>query len=106
MTKELIWGVLVLSLILTSYLSHVEDRRHREAMAKLESRRLEIKTRMRELDEEIERQRKLKEELIEENRILRAERRAMESRAETPAEARETLRRIHATNTRVERGNR
>jgi len=57
-------------------------------------------------DEEIERQRKLKEELIEENRILRAERRAMESRAETPAEAREALRRIHATNTRVERGNR
>lgn len=44
--------------------------------------------------------------LIEENRILRAERRAMESRAETPAEAREALRRIHATNTRVERGNR
>ena len=57
-------------------------------------------------DEEIERQRKLKEELIEENRILRAERRAMGSRAETPAEAREAVRRIHATNTRVERGNR
>lgn len=57
-------------------------------------------------DEEIERQRKLKEELIEENRILRAERRAMESRAETPAETREALRRVHATNTRVERGNR
>lgn len=57
-------------------------------------------------DEEIARQRKLKEELIEENRILRAERRAMESRAETPAETREALRRVHATNTRVERGNR
>ena len=57
-------------------------------------------------DEEIERHRKLKEELIEENRILRAERRAMESRAETPAETREALRRVHATNTRVERGNR
>ena len=57
-------------------------------------------------DEEIEQQRKLKEELIEENRILRAERRAMESRSETPAEPREALRRVHATNTRVERGNR
>lgn len=57
-------------------------------------------------DEEIARQRKLKEELIEENRLLRAERRAMESRAETPAESREALRRVHATNTRVERGNR
>lgn len=57
-------------------------------------------------DEEIARQRKLKEELIEENRILRAERRAMESRAETPAETREARRRVHATNTRVERGNR
>ena len=57
-------------------------------------------------DEEIARQRKLKEELIEENRILRAERRAMESRAETPAETREALRRVHTTNTRVERGNR
>ena len=57
-------------------------------------------------DEEIDRQRKLKEELIEENRILRAERRAMESRAESPAETREALRRVHATNTRVERGNR
>ena len=57
-------------------------------------------------DEEIARQRKLKEELIEENRILRAERRAMESRAESPAETREALRRVHATNTRVERGNR
>lgn len=57
-------------------------------------------------DEEIARQRKLKEELIEENRILRAERRAMESRVESPAETREALRRVHATNTRVERGNR
>ena len=57
-------------------------------------------------DEEINRKRKLKEELIEENRILRAERRAMESRAESPAETREALRRVHATNTRVERGNR
>ena len=57
-------------------------------------------------DEEMARQRKLKEELIEENRILRAERRAMESRAETPAETREALRRVHANNTRVERGNR
>ena len=57
-------------------------------------------------DKEVNRQRKLKEELIEENRILRAERRAMESRAESPAESREALRRVHATNTRVERGNR
>ena len=57
-------------------------------------------------DEEIERQRKLKEELIEENRILRAERKSLESRAETPAETREALRRVHATNTCVERGNR
>ena len=102
MTKELIWGVLVLALILTAYISHVEDRRHKETMAKLEARKLEIQTRMSELDKQIE----LKEELIEENRILRAERRAMESRAETPAESREALRRVHATNTRVERGNR
>lgn len=57
-------------------------------------------------DEEMARQIELKEELIEENRILRAERRAMESRAESPAESREALRRVHATNTRVERGNR
>ena len=102
MTKELIWGVLVLSLILTTHLSRVEDRRHNEAMAKLEARKLEVQTRMSELDKQIE----LKEELIEENRILRAERRAMESRAESPAETREALRRVHATNTRVERGNR
>lgn len=102
MTKELIWGVLVLALILTAYISHVEDRRHKETMAKLEARKLEIQTRMSELDKQIE----LKEELIEENRILRAERRAMESRAESPAESREALRRVHATNTRVERGNR
>ena len=85
MTKELIWGVLVLALILTAYISHVEDRRHKETMAKLEARKLEIQTRMSELDKQIE----LKEELIEENRILRAERRAMESRAESPAESRE-----------------
>ena len=102
MTKELIWGVLVLALILTAYISHVEDRRHKETMAKLEARKLEVQTRMSELDKQIE----LKEELIEENRILRAERRAMESRAESPAESREALRRVHATNTRVERGNR
>lgn len=102
MTKELIWGVLVLALILTAYISHVEDRRHKEKMAKLEARKLEIQTRMSELDKQIE----LKEELIEENRILRAERRAMESRAESPAESREALRRVHATNDRVERGNR
>ena len=102
MTKELIWGVLVLALILTAYISHVEDRRHKETMAKLEARKLEIQTRMSEVDKQIE----LKEELIEENRILRAERRAMESRAESPAESREALRRVHATNTRVERGNR
>ena len=102
MTKELIWGVLVLALILTAYISHVEDRRHKETMAKLEARKLEIQTRMSELDKQIE----LKEELIEENRILRAERRAMESRAESPAETREAMRRVHATNTRVERGNR
>ena len=87
MTKELIWGVLVLALILTAYISHVEDRRHKETMAKLEARKLEIQTRMSELDKQIE----LKEELIEENRILRAERRAMESRAESPAESREAL---------------
>ena len=102
MTKELIWGVLVLALILTAYISHVEDRRHKETMAKLEARKLEVQTRMSELDKQIE----LKEELIEENRILRAERRAMESRAESPAESREALRLVHATNTRVERGNR
>ena len=52
MTKELIWGVLVLSLILTTHLSRVEDRRHKEAMAKLEARKIEIQTRMRELDAE------------------------------------------------------
>lgn len=52
MTKELIWGVLVLSLILTTHLSRVEDRRHKEAMAKLEARKMEIQTRMRELDAE------------------------------------------------------
>ena len=57
-------------------------------------------------DEEINRKRKLKEELIEENRIPRAERKALESRAETPAETREALRRVHATNDCVERGNR
>ena len=102
MTKELIWGVLVLALILTAYISHVEDRRHKETMAKLEARKLEIQPRMSELDKQIE----LKEELIEENRILHAERRAMESRAESPAESREALRRVHATTTRVERGNR
>ena len=102
MTKELIWGVLVLALILTAYISHVEDRRHKETMAKLEARKLEVQARMRELDKQIE----LKEELIEENRILGAERRAMESRAESPAESREALSRVHATNTRVERGNR
>ena len=54
MTKELIWGVLVLSLILTTYLSRVEDRRHKEAMAKLEARKMEVQTRMRELDKQIE----------------------------------------------------
>ena len=50
MTKELIWAVLALALILTTYISHVEDRRHKEAIAKLEARRLEVQTRMRELD--------------------------------------------------------
>lgn len=50
MAKELIWGVLVLSLILTAYLSHVEDRRHKEAIARLEARKLEVQVRMRELD--------------------------------------------------------
>lgn len=55
MTKEVIWGVLVLALILTTYLSHVEDRRHKEAMAKLEARKLELQARMREADKEIER---------------------------------------------------
>ena len=88
MTKEVIWGVLVLALILTTYLSHVEDRRHKEAMAKLEGRKLELQERMREADK------------------AHAERKALESRAETPAESREALRRVHATNTRVERGNR
>lgn len=53
MTKEVIWGVLVLALILTTYLSHVEDRRHKEVMAKLEARKLEIQARMRELDDEL-----------------------------------------------------
>ena len=53
MTKEVVWGVLVLALILTTYLSHVDDRRHKEAMAKLEARRLEIQSRMRELDDEL-----------------------------------------------------
>ena len=88
MTKEVIWGVLVLALILTTYLSHVEDRRHKEAMAKLEGRKLELQERMREADK------------------AHAERKALESRAETPAESREALRRVHATNDRVERGNR
>ena len=69
MTKEVIWGVLVLAIILTTYFSHVEDRRHKEAMDKLEARKLELK-------------------------------------AETPAESRETLRRVYASNDRVERGNR
>ena len=54
MTKEVIWGVLVLTLILTTYLSHVEDRRHKEVMAKLEARKLEIQDRMREADKELE----------------------------------------------------
>lgn len=54
MTKELIWAVLALALILTTYISHVEDRRHKEAIAKLEARRLEVQTRMRELDKQIE----------------------------------------------------
>ena len=54
MTKELIWVVLVLALILTTYLSHVEDRRHKEVMAKLEARRLEVQARMCELDKQIE----------------------------------------------------
>ena len=54
MTKEVIWGVLVVALILTTYLSHVEDRRHKEAMAKLEGRKLELQERMREADKEIE----------------------------------------------------
>lgn len=54
MTKEVIWGVLVLVIILETYLSHVEDHRHKEAMAKLEARKLEIQARMLELDKEIE----------------------------------------------------
>ena len=54
MTKELIWAVLALALILTTNLSQVEDRRHKEAMAKLEARRLEVQARMRELDKQIE----------------------------------------------------
>ena len=54
MTKELIWAVLALALILTTYLSHVEDRRYKEAKAKLEARRLEVQARMRELDKQIE----------------------------------------------------
>lgn len=54
MTKELIWAVLALALILTTYFSHVEDRRYKESMAKLEGRRMEVQARMRELDKEIE----------------------------------------------------
>lgn len=54
MTKEVIWGVLVLAIILTAYLSHVEDRRHKEAMAKLEARKLELQARMREADKDLE----------------------------------------------------
>ena len=66
MTKELIWAVLALALILTTYLSHMEDRRHKEAMAKLEARKLEVQTRMRELDKAKEqRDREFKAKLAE-----------------------------------------
>lgn len=54
MTKELIWVLLVLAIILETYLSYVEDRRHKEAMAKLETRKLEIQARMREADKDLE----------------------------------------------------
>lgn len=54
MTKEVIWGALVLALILTAYLSHIEDRRHKEAMAKLESRKLELQARMCEAEKDLE----------------------------------------------------
>lgn len=113
MTKEVIWGVLVLALISTTYLSHVEDRRHKEAMAKLEGRKLELQERMREADKEIElgelKMAKANEDYerkLAELDKAHAERKALESRAETPAESREALRRVHATNDRVERGNR
>ena len=66
MTKEIIWAVLALALILTTYLSHMEDRRHKEAMAKLEARKLEVQTRMRELDKAKEqRDREFKAKLAE-----------------------------------------
>ena len=113
MTKELIWAVLALALILTTYLSHMEDRRHKEAMAKLEARKLEVQTRMRELDKAKEqRDREFKAKLAELDRSLHLlqtgeeVRRGDRAAEETPAETRETLRRVHATNTRVERGNR
>ena len=71
MTKELIWAVLALALILTTYLSHMEDRRHKEAMAKLEARKLEVQTRMRELDKAKEqRDREFKAKLAELDRCL------------------------------------
>ena len=85
MTKELIWGVLVLALILTTYLSNVEDRRHKEAMEKLEARKLEVQARMRELDKQIE---------LGEQRMADSDREFKAKLAEL------------ATNTRVERDNR
>lgn len=83
--NNVLWVVFATAVLVGTYLSYREGKRY---------------------DAEIDRQRKLKEELIEENRILRSERKALESRAETPAESREALRRVHATNDRVERGNR
>lgn len=83
--NNVLWVVFATAVLVGAYLSYREDKKY---------------------DEEIDRQRKLKEELIEENRRLRAERKALESRAETPAESREALRRVYATNDCVERGNR
>ena len=83
--NNVLWVVLATAVLVGTYLSYRECKKY---------------------DDEINRQRKLKEKVIEENRRLRAERKALESRAETPAESREALRRVHATNDRVERGNR
>ena len=83
--NNVLWAVFATAVLVGAYLSYRGEKKY---------------------DEEIDRQRKLKEELIEENRRLRAERKALESRVETAAESREALRRVHATNTRVERGNR
>ena len=111
MTKELIWGVLVLALILTAYLSHVEDRRHKEALARLEARKLEVQTHIRELDKQIEigeqrmadsdREFKTKLAELDEERI-----REIDAKLAAASKTEEVTADGHATNTRVERGNR